>query len=73
MGKIHIVNDYYPEQITESQDVCHALLRKMQELSDQVDFCLLYAQKYKISIDAPTQRAFDQLKRNIAVLSRRNN
>lgn len=71
MSKIHIVNDYYPEPVTGSTDMPHILLRRMQELSDQVDFCLLYARKYDIIIDTSTRLVFDQLKRNISVLSKK--
>lgn len=71
MSKIHIVNDYYPEQDIESTDMACKLLRRMQKVLDDIDFCLLYAQKYNISIDIPTQKVFNQLKRNVIILSMR--
>lgn len=70
MNELHIVNDYYPQQTGDESD-SSMYLRKMQELSDDIDFCITIANRYQMIIDKDTLQVFKEFKQNIKKLSRR--
>lgn len=70
VNELHIVDDYYPQQSgSETKDLL--FLREMQELSDHIDFCMTFANRYEMVVDVNTLQVFKELKNNINRLSRR--